>query len=70
MANNFENPEKFAEIAQQAAQRYPFEAPAVNFLLFQKTQHIWYSTPTRRKKYCVLRVGVRDTTLSKNTKAK
>lgn len=49
MANNFENPEKFAEIAQQAAERYPFEAPAVKLLAFQKTQHIWYSTPTRRK---------------------
>lgn len=57
MANNFENPEKFAEIAQQAAERYPFEAPVVKLLAFSENATYLVFNPHTQEKYCVLRVG-------------
>lgn len=57
MANNFENPEIFAEIAQQAAERYPFEAPAVKLLTFSENATYLVFNPHTQEKYCVLRVG-------------
>ena len=57
MATNFDNPEKFAEIAQQAAECYPFESPAVKLLAFSENATYLIFNPITNEKYCVLRVG-------------
>lgn len=57
MATNFDNPEKFAEIAQQAAERYPFESLAVKLLAFSENATYLIFNPITNEKYCVLRVG-------------
>ena len=51
MANNFENPEKFAEIAQEAANRYPFESPAVKLLAFSENATYLVFNPNTQEKY-------------------
>lgn len=57
MANNFENPEVFLNVAEQAARRYPFERLAVKLLAFSENATYLVYDPQTDERLCVLRVG-------------
>lgn len=57
MANNFENPEAFLRVAEEAARRYPFDRAAVKLLAFSENATYLVHDPETQEKLCVLRVG-------------
>lgn len=57
MANNFENPEVFLRVAEQAAQAYPFERTAAKLLAFSENATYLIFDPETQEELCVLRVG-------------
>ena len=57
MANNFENPELFLEVARTAAKRYPFERSEAKLLAFSENATYLIYDPQTGESLCVLRVG-------------
>lgn len=57
MANNFENPEVFQEVAEEAAVLYPYERTAAKLLAFSENATYLIYDPETDEKHCVLRVG-------------
>ena len=60
MANNFENPELFLEVARTAAKRYPFERSEAKLLAFSENATYLIYDPQ----------AVPATTPSRNTRAR
>lgn len=57
MATNFDNPDRFLWVAEQAAARYPFEQAACTLLAFSENATYLVFDPATGEKLCVLRVG-------------
>ncbi len=57
MATNFDNPELFQWVAEQAAARYPFDNPGCRLLAFSENATYLIFDPVTGEKLCVLRVG-------------
>lgn len=57
MGTNFENPELFQSIAEEAARLYPFKRCAAELLAFSENATYLIFDPESGEKLCVLRVG-------------
>ncbi|MBE6465744.1 phosphotransferase enzyme family protein [Denitrobacterium detoxificans] len=57
MANNFENPELFQQVAAVAARRYPFERSDAKLLAFSENATYLIFDPETNERLCVMRVG-------------
>lgn len=57
MANNFENPELFQQVAVLAAARYPFERSDAKLLAFSENATYLIFDPETNERLCVMRVG-------------
>lgn len=57
MANNFENPEVYLEVAETAAALYPYERTAAKLLAFSENATYLIYDPANDEKLFVLRVG-------------